>query len=56
MIEYLPVFPARTRIATVSMASDVKLEFDFKAFLNKECTVKEIEKIRLAIIFTPFLY
>ena len=54
MVEYLPVFPARTRIATVSISSDVKLEFDFKTFLNKECTAKKIQKIRSAI--TAYFY
>lgn len=55
MVEYLPVFPTRIRIAMVSVSSHVKLEFDFKTFLNKECTAKEIEKIRSAIMHNIFL-
>ncbi len=46
LVEYLPVFPARIRIAAVSISSHVKLEFGFKNFINKECTAKGIQKIR----------
>lgn len=46
LVGYLPVFPARIKIAAVSVSYRVKLEFDFDKFINKECMAKGIQRIR----------
>jgi hypothetical protein len=46
LIEYFPIFPARTRVAIVTYSTLVKLEFNFNKYINKECLRKGIQDIR----------
>jgi hypothetical protein len=46
LIEYFPVFPAKTRVAIVTYSTLVKLEFNFNKHINKECLRKAIQGIR----------
>ena len=46
LIEYFPIFPAKTRVAIVTYSTSVKLEFNFNKYINKECLRKAIPKIR----------
>ena len=42
LIEYFPIFPAKTRVAVVSYSTHVTLEFNFNEHINKECLRKGI--------------
>lgn len=46
LIEYFPIFPAKTRVAIVTFATLVKLQFNFNKYINKECLRKGIRGIK----------
>ena len=45
-VEYLPIFPAKTRMAIVSFSTYVRLESDFNEHKNRECLKRGIERMR----------
>ena len=45
LIEFFPVFLAKTRIAIVLYSTNIILEFNFKKYLNKKCTQNGIQNI-----------
>lgn len=46
LLDFFPIFPAKTRIAVVSYSTNFKLEFNFKEYINKQCVQKAIKNIR----------
>ena len=46
LIQYYDIFPAKTRVAIVTYATSVKLEFNFNKNINKECLRKGIKAIQ----------
>jgi hypothetical protein len=46
LIEYFPIFSTKTRVAVVTYSTNVKLEFNFNKYINKECLRKGIQGIR----------
>ena len=59
LIEYFPIFPARTRMAIVTYSTSVKLEFNFNKNLNKECLRKALPKVRSVfglLSYVNFIY
>ncbi len=55
LIEYFPIFPAKTRVAIVTYSTRVKLELNFKKYINKECLRTAIQRIRLAFDVLSYL-
>ena len=49
LIEYFPMFPSKTRVAVVTYSTNVKLEFNFNKYVNKECLRKGIEEIKYGV-------
>jgi hypothetical protein len=49
LVEYFDIFPAKTRVAIVTYASSVKLEFNFLKNINKKCLKEAIKKIRYEV-------
>ena len=45
-LNHVSVSPSTTRIALTTSGSDVKVHFNFRTHVNRECTLKALEKVR----------
>ena len=54
VLGYLPVFPAKTKVACVSISERAKIEFNFNKYINKECAIKGVGNIRFVILYCKF--